>query len=287
MNRVLQQILDLFAIEKIEENLFRGYNDPNSTHVFGGQVMSQAIAAAYQTLDGDRQLHSLHGYFLRPGDWNQPILYDVERIRDGRSFTTRRVVAIQHGRAIFNLASSWQVAEGGLEHHMPMPEVAGPEGLATDETRYAEAARTEPDVERFAFRYAAIDARQVEGLLMTEREPQPPYKSTWLKTAEPLSDDPMVHLCMLAYMSDIDFMATALLPHGRSAATDGDRIQGASLDHAMWFHRPVRADEWLLFVKDSPFSGGARGFVRGSFYNRAGDLVASAMQECLIRQHRG
>ncbi len=284
MNPVQAEILRLLDVEKVEENIFRGHNDPHHPHVFGGQVLAQAIAAAGRTVDQESSLHSLHAYFLRPGDWNLPVLYEVERIRDGRSFTTRRVVAIQHGRPIFNLASSWQRPEEGLAHSLPMPAAPPPEGLRTDEDCYAEIAREHPEVEHFAFRYKAIDARQVEGLLMTESRPHPPRKSTWVRTVDPLPDSAEVHLCMLAYISDTDFMATALLPHGRSAAAGRDNIQGASLDHAMWFHRPFRADEWLLFVKDSPFSGGARGFVRGSFYNQAGDLVASAMQECLIRQ---
>lgn len=282
MNAVLAEILRLLDVEKIEENLYRGHNDPNSHHVFGGQVLAQAIAAAYRTIEPERMLHSLHAYFLRPGDWNLPVLYDVDRIRDGRSFTTRRVVAIQHGRAIFNLSSSWQVAEDGLEHAVPMPDVPGPEDLVSDRDRYAEIAKKHPEVKRFAFRFDAIDSRQVEGLLMTEPGRQEPFKHTWIRAAERLPDDPEVHLCLLAYMSDMDFMSTALLPHGRRPGPDSG-IQGASLDHALWFHRPFRADEWLLFAKESPSSSGARGFVRGAFFDRAGHLVASTMQECLIR----
>lgn len=282
MNAVLAEILKLLNVEKIEENLFRGHNDPTTPHVFGGQVLAQAIASAYRTVGPDRTLHSLHAYFLRPGDWNLPVLYEVERIRDGRSFTTRRVVAIQHGRAIFNLASSWQRAEEGLEHAVPAPDVPPPEGLPSDRDRYAEVAKKHPEVERFAFRFDAIDSRQVEGILMTDTAIQPPYKHTWIRAAERLPDDPEVHLCMLAYMSDMDFMSTSLQPHGRGPTSEGT-IQGASLDHALWFHRPFRADEWLLFAKESPATGGARGFVRGTFFDRQGRLVASAMQECLIR----
>ncbi len=282
MNAVLAEILRLLDVEKIEENLYRGHNDPNSHHVFGGQVLAQAIASAYRTIEPERMLHSLHAYFLRPGDWNLPVLYDVDRIRDGRSFTTRRVVAIQHGRAIFNLSSSWQVAEEGLEHAVSMPEVPGPEDLVSDRDRYAEIAKKHPEVKRFAFRFDAIDSRQVEGLLMTEGGRHAPFKHTWIRAAEPLPDNPEVHLCLLAYMSDMDFMSTALLPHDRRPGPDSG-IQGASLDHALWFHRPFRADEWLLFAKESPSSSGARGFVRGSFFDRAGNLVASTMQECLIR----
>jgi len=282
MNAVLAEILRLLDVEKIEENLYRGRNDPNTPHVFGGQVLAQAIAAASRTLGETRNLHSIHAYFLRAGDWNAPVLYDVERIRDGRSFTTRRVVAIQHGRAILNLACSWQGEEEGLEHEAPMPEVPHPETLRPDREAYAEIERDHPHVSQFAFRYDAIDSRQVEGMLMTERRPQAPVKHTWMRTADPLPDDAEVHLCMLAYMSDMDFMSTAMLPHGRSPAA-GRNIQGASLDHAMWFHRAFRADQWLLFAKESPSAHGAKGFVRGSFFDLDGRLVASAMQECLIR----
>jgi len=282
MNPVLTEILRLLDVEKIEENLFRGHNDPNSHHVFGGQVLAQAIASAYRTIEHGRMLHSLHAYFLRPGDWNLPVLYEVDRIRDGRSFTTRRVVAIQHGRAIFNLSSSWQVAEEGLEHAVAMPDVPPPEGLISDRERYAEIALTQPEVKRFAFRFDAIDSRQVEGLLIMDNAPHPPYKHTWVRAADPLPDDPEVHLCFLAYVSDMDFMGTSLLPHGRRPGPNNG-IQGASLDHALWFHRPFRADDWLLFAKESPSTSGARGFVRGTFYDREGHLIASTMQECLIR----
>jgi acyl-CoA thioesterase-2 len=284
MNPTLRHILDLLDVERIEENLYRGRNAPESQHVFGGQVLAQAIAAANRTIDDARQLHSIHAYFLRPGDWNLPILYQVDRIRDGRSFTTRRVAAIQRGRAIFSMASSWQKEEPGLEHSVPMPDVPSPESLRSDKDAYAEIAKVRPEVKRFAYRFDAIDSRQVENILMGNTEAHPPYKHTWLKTREPLPDDPEVHLCMLAYMSDLDFMSTSMLPHGRSpgSSTD-DSFQGASLDHALWFHRPFRADEWLLFAKSSPSASGARGFVRGQFFNAGGELVATAAQECLIR----
>ncbi|HSG90411.1 MAG TPA: acyl-CoA thioesterase II [Pseudomonadales bacterium] len=285
MNPVLAEILRLLDVEKIEENLYRGRNDPNSHHVFGGQVLAQGIAAAFRTIDAGRSLHSIHAYFLRPGDWNQPVLYDVDRIRDGRSFTTRRIMAIQHGRAILDMSTSWQTTEAGLEHAVAMAEMPDPETLPSDRDRYAKIAEKHPEVKRFAFRFDAIDSRQVEGVLMMDRQAREPFKHTWMKTVDPLPDEPEVHLCMLAYMSDMDFMSTSLLPHGRSPAA-GDRIQGASLDHAIWFHRPFRADEWLLFAKESPSANGARGFVRGSFFDREGRLVASAMQECLIRPRR-
>jgi acyl-CoA thioesterase-2 len=280
MNPVLQEIVDILDVEPIERNLYRGQNH-KTEHVFGGQVLAQAIAAAYRTIDNNHFLHSLHGYFLRLGDWNVPILYDVERIRDGRSFSTRRVVAIQHGKAIFNMSSSWQKPEDGLHHALPMPDVPPPEALRGEREVYLEVARSRPEVQRYAFRFAAIDVRQVERILMTDDKVHPPYKHTWLKTRDPLPDDPEVHLAMLAYMSDLDFMGTSMLPHGRNSM--GENVFGTSLDHSLWFHRRFRADEWLLFAKESPNAGGARGFVRGQFFNQRGELVATAAQECLIR----
>jgi acyl-CoA thioesterase II len=280
MNSVLQEIVDILNVERIEENLYRGRNH-NTEHVFGGQVLAQAIAAAYRTVDPAQELHSLHAYFLRPGDWKTPILYDVDRIRDGRSFATRRVVAIQHGRAIFNLASSWQKREPGVEHALPMPDVPPPEALRGDREVFAEIARTQPDVKRYAFRFEAIESKQVERIPQSDEGAHPPYKHTWLRAREALPDNPEVHLALLAYMSDLDFMSTSMLPHGRNLMRN--MVQGASLDHSLWFHRPFRADEWLLFAKESPNAGGARGFVRGHFFNRLGQLVATAAQECLIR----
>jgi acyl-CoA thioesterase-2 len=230
-------------------------------------------------------LHSLHSYFLRAGDWTRPILYEVDRIRDGRSFSTRRVAAIQNGRTIFTLACSWQKPEDGLDHTVPMPDVPPPESLRGDLETYTELAKTRPEMARFTFRFDAIDSRAVERITMMNRNEHPPYKHTWLKARDPLPDNPEVHLALLAYMSDLDFMSTSMLPHGPlTADANGERtVQGASLDHAIWFHRPFRADEWLLFAKESPNAGGARGFVRGHFFNRAGDMVATAAQECLIR----
>jgi len=258
-------------------------------------VLAQAIASAFRTVDAPHELHSLHAYFLRPGDWNVPILYEVDRIRDGRSFSTRRVVAIQHGRAIFNLSSSWQKREDGLSHALPMPDVPPPESLRGDREAYLELAGARPEVKRFAFRFEAIESKQVERILMTDDGAHPPYKHTWLRTRDPLPDDPEVHLAVLAYMSDLDFMSTSMLPHGRRPFGKApaerthdpirvrDAVQGASLDHSLWFHRPFRADEWLLFAKESPNACGARGFVRGQFFTRDGTLVATAAQECLIR----
>ncbi len=284
MNTALARIIDLLSLEPIETNLFRGQNDDNE-HVFGGQVLGQAIRAAAYTVPGDHALHSLHAYFLRPGDWTRPILYDVDRIRDGRSFITRRVNAIQKGEAIFSMSSSWHVQEQGLEHAATMPNVPGPEGLISDAEAYEELARTRPEVRRFASRFEAIESRQVERILMGDARPYPPYKHTWMRAADTLPDEPAVHWCLLGYMSDMDFMSTSMLPHGVRGGPDSD-IQGASLDHSMWFHRPFRADQWLLFAKESPNASAARGFVRGQFFDADGRLVVSAAQECLIRPRR-
>ncbi len=280
MNQVLKDILELLDVERIEENLYRGQNHPTE-HVFGGQVLAQAIAAATRTVQPEHNLHSIHAYFLRAGDWKTPILYEVDRIRDGRSFSTRRVVAIQHGRAIFNLSSSWHRQESSLAHAAPMPNVLPPECLRSDLDLYREIARERPEVERYMFRFEAIDSRQVENLLMANEDPHPPFKHTWLKAVEPLPDTPGLHQALLAYMSDLDFMSTSMLPHGGRRIRE--QIYGASLDHALWYHRPVRADEWLLFAKSSPHAGGSRGYVKGQFFDRDGNLVATAAQECLIR----
>ncbi len=284
MNPVLEEILDILNVERIEENLYRGRNQ-NTEHVFGGQVLAQSLAAAYRTVEAPHTLHSMHAYFLRAGDWRVPILYEVDRIRDGRSFSTRRVAAIQHGRAIFSLACSWQKDEVGLEHTLPMPDVAPPEALRGDLEAYRALAKQLPDqaqdMTRFSFRYEAIDSRQVERILMTDSDEHPPFKHTWLRVRSRLPDNPEIHLALLAYMSDLDFMSTSMLPHRRLHTRE--TMRGASLDHSLWFHREFRADEWLLFAKESPNASGARGFVRGHFFNRKGELVATAAQECLIR----
>ena len=280
MNPVLAKILNLLDVERIEENLYRGQNH-DTEHVFGGQVLAQALTAAARTIDAPHALHSMHSYFLRPGDWQRPILYEVDRIRDGRSFSTRRVAAIQQGRAIFSLSCSWHRDEAGLIHSQPMPDVLPPESLRGDLEVYQSLAAEQPELARFTYRFEAIDSRQVENIGKTEEHEHPPFRHTWLKARDPLPDDPEVHIAMLAYMSDLDFMSTSMLPHGRGALRDA--VRGASVDHSLWFHRPFRADEWLLFAKESPNAQGARGFVRGHFFTRYGELVATAAQECLIR----
>lgn len=280
----LDAILEHLDLEKIEENLFRGGTD-DTGFVFGGHVLAQAVVAAFRTVDASRHLHSMHGYFLRPGDSSRPILYEVDRIRDGRSFTTRRVVAIQNGEAIFNMASSWHIDEPGLEHSIAAPAVPAPESLGSDRDAFEELAREHPEMPRFAERFSAIESRQVEGTSFLSEDVQPPTRHTWIKIATPLSDHAELHLALLAYMSDMDFMGTAMIPHAHGRH-HFHSIQGASLDHALWFHRPFRADQWLLFAKESPVAAGARAFVRGHFFDQAGRLVASAAQECLIRPRR-
>ncbi len=280
----LDDLIALLRMEPIEENLFRAQNGPGS-HVFGGQVLGQAIVAATRTVE-DRPIHSIHAYFLRRGDHARPILFDVDRIRDGRSFTTRRVVGIQHGRAIFNMSASFQIEEEGLSHQTEMPDVPPPDGLESDADYYERLAKTQPFLKRFAFRFAMIDSRQIEGYYMWPREGHPklpPYKHTWVKIKGKLPDDREIHAALLAYLSDMDFMSVSMQPHGPELTHF--TVQGASLDHAMWFHRPFRVDDWLLFAKESPSAAGSRGFVRGAFYNRDGELVASVAQECLVRLH--
>jgi acyl-CoA thioesterase-2 len=285
MARVLDDLVKLLALERIEENLFRGQSqDLGWGTVFGGQVLGQALSAAAQTVPNDRHVHSMHAYFLRPGDVNKPIVYDVDRIRDGSSFTTRRVVAIQNGKAIFNLSTSFQKEEPGFEHQEPMPEAPPPESLKTEQERFAAAVSQLP---KFAMDRATAE-RPIELRLVEPEDdlfhPQkhPPRRMLWFRAIAPLPDDPALHAYLLAYASDFSFVTTALLPHGVTWLTPGMQI--ASIDHVMWFHRPARIDEWLLYVIESPTAHGARGLARGLVYSQDGRLVASAVQEGLIRQ---
>ncbi len=283
MSKGLDAVLDLLDLEPIEVNLFRGRSPQEERQrVFGGQVLSQALVAARRTVE-DRSAHSFHAYFLRPGDPAVPILYEVDRIRDGRSFTTRRVVAIQHGRAILNMAVSFQVEESGLEHQMPMPEAPAPDDLPTQEEYNRELKKAAPPGAEIWFdRDRAFEERYVEPINWFKPTPQEPYQRIWLRTTGALADDPGLHQAILAYASDMSLLDTSVMPHGASFF-DAD-MQIASLDHAMWFHRPFRADDWLLYVTESPTSSNARGFNRGSIYAQNGDLVASVVQEGLIRR---
>ena len=284
MRPVLRELLDLLGLERIEENLFRGQSqDLGWGQVFGGQVLGQALSAAAQTVPADRPVHSLHAYFLRIGDAKRPIVYEIDRIRDGKSFTTRRVVAIQGGHAIFSLSASFQVEEPGFSHEDPMPEVPAPDALVS-ETELARrfADRIPPGLREKATAERPIEIRAVHPTNALEPDVRPPSKHVWYRAIDALPDDPALHRYLLAYASDFHFLTTALQPHGVSWLTPG--MQVASLDHAMWFHRPFRMDDWLLHVVESPSASGARGLVRGRFFDRSGHLVASTAQEGLMRQ---
>jgi acyl-CoA thioesterase-2 len=282
MHPVLEDLLHLLRLERIEDNIFRGESrDIGSAQVFGGQVLGQALSAAHHTV-GDRIAHSLHAYFLRRGDMDAPILYDVDRARDGGSFSMRRVVAIQHGRPIFNLAASFQKAEQGLEHQAEMPDVPGPDGLQ-------DATEVSPDVleripqkmRRYLTEKRPFEFRPVRPQNFSKAEILPPVKYIWVKAVDKLPDDSTIHQNLLAYLSDYELLGTSTLPHGLMFGSGN--VQMASLDHAMWFHRDVRVDNWLLYSMDSPNASGARGFSRGEFFTEAGTLVASTAQEGLVR----
>jgi acyl-CoA thioesterase-2 len=285
MSTVLDELVLLLALEKIEENLFRGQSQNLGWGtVFGGQVLGQALSAATQTTPSDRHVHSMHAYFLRPGDANKPIVYDVDRIRDGGSFTTRRVVAIQSGEPIFNMAASFQVDEPGFEHGDAMPSVPAPETLPTQQDRLRALGDRLPAVFRervLAEQPFEVRPADASSDIILEG-PMPPSRSVWLRAAGKLPDDPGVHCAMLAYASDHAFITTALLPHAVGWHTPG--MQVASVDHVMWFHERFRADEWLLYAIESPKAHGARGLVRGKVFTRDGRLVASTAQEGLIRK---
>jgi acyl-CoA thioesterase-2 len=280
----IDKLVEILDLEKIEENIFRGISPQAGwQRVFGGLVIAQALTAATRTVVPDRFVHSLHGYFLRPGDPSIPILYEVDRIRDGGSFTTRRVVAIQHGHAIFTLSASFQVDEPGLEHLATMPEVPSPEELPDPRTLYEDYLKDAPEnIRRFWVRERPVEFLPVAMTHYVSREILPPLQHVWIRANGAPPDDRHIRAAILAYLSDMTLLDTALFPHGLSVF---DRsIQGASLDHAMWFHAADPLDDWLLYTSDSPFSGGARGLARGSIFNRSGRLIASTAQEGLIRK---
>ena len=286
-NQALNHLLSQLQLERLEVNLFRGQSqDLGWGTVFGGQVLGQSLSAAAQTVPKDRQVHSLHGYFLQPGDPKLPIIYDVDQIRDGKSFTTRRVVAIQKGRAIFNMSSSFQIQEPGLEHHDTMPTVEGPEGLASESELVTALAHKVPPALREVFsKQMPIEIRPVHPIDPFAPSSAPLPRYTWFRAASKLPDDPAIHRYLLAYASDFHLVTEALVPHGRSFLPPS--MQAASLDHAMWFHRPVNMDEWLLYAVDSPSASGARALARGRFFNQQGQLLASTAQEGLIRIRDG
>ena len=282
----VQEVLDLLDLEKIEENIFRGMSPKDRVQrVFGGQVLGQALVAAARTVEG-RVCHSLHAYFLRAGDPKVPILYEVDRSRDGSSFTSRRVVAIQHGRPIFTLEASFQVDEPGYEHAFPMPDVPAPETLPSEEELRAKVVdRLPEEVRAWVSRPRPIETRPVDPRDYFSPDKRPPHEMLWIRATGVLPDDLALHQCVLAYASDMSLLDTGLLPHG--IGWFDNKVQMASLDHAMWFHRPFRADDWLLYVQDSPSASGARGINRGLMYARDGRLVASVAQEGLMRPRSG
>ena len=288
MASAVQDLLAVLDLEPLEVNLFRGRSAQiGRTRVFGGQVIAQALVAACRTVDtAGRPPHSLHAYFLLPGDPKAPIVYDVDRIRDGKSFTTRRVVAIQHGEAIFSMSVSFHADEGGLTHQAAMPQVPTPEDIQREAAARGGMAALLPEpVRRYYERSRPIDLLPVE----LDRYRGKPDASgrfhVWLRAAEALPDDPAIHRCVLAFASDMMLLDSALIPHGRTAFEPA--FMAASLDHALWFHRPFRADDWLLYAQDSPNLSGARGFARGLIFARDGTLVASVAQEGLLRERRG
>jgi acyl-CoA thioesterase-2 len=279
----LDELLALLELEPLEVNLFRGLSPhEDRQRVFGGQVAAQALVAAGRTVGDDRPVHSLHAYFLRPGDPNVPIVYEVDRIRDGKSFTTRRVVAIQHGRAIFNLAASFHIVEQGPDHQMPMPAVPDPDELPTWQQRvepYLE--RLGPDLAQWLVRERPIDSRPVDDPRWLDPSPREPEQDVWIKANGSLPTGPLIHECVVAYASDLTLLDTAMFPHAISYREQQYMI--ASLDHAMWFHRPFRADEWLLYHQTSPNASRARGIAQGEIFCRDGTLAITVIQEGLIR----
>ena len=281
MGKALDRLIDLLDLEQIEVNIFRGRSpEERVQRVFGGQVAGQALVAAGRTVPPDRPVHSLHAYFIRPGDPAVPIVYLVDRVRDGRSFTTRRVSAVQHGQTIFTLSASFHHPEPGPEHADPMPDVPPPEAVERNSDRLARLlGQVPPQV-----RESPVDLRSI-GPMSAEAVRDPSLRTTrnliWLRVDGDLPDDPLLHVCLMTYASDMTLLDSVLLGHGLTWL-DG-RTSGASLDHAMWFHRPFRADRWLLYVQDSPVASGARGLAHGEVFTAAGELVVSVMQEGLIR----
>lgn len=283
MSAALDQLLSILDLEPLEHNLYRGLSPQVGwQRVFGGQVIGQALVAANRTVEG-RKAHSLHAYFLRAGDPAVPIIYEVDRIRDGGSFSTRRVVAIQHGHAIFSMAASFHKEEDGLEHQMPMPDVPPPEDLPSEaELKEELIGRVPEPVKAYWQHERPIEIRPVDISRYFSRDQNDPSQLVWIKATGTLGDNLALHQCILAYASDFTLLDTALIAHGRFVFDPN--LMLASLDHAVWFHEPFRADEWLLYAQDSPSSGAARAFCRGTLFTRDGRLVASTAQEGLVRE---
>ncbi len=285
MNATLQDVVGLLKLERLDDNLFRGESrDIGAPQVFGGQILGQALSAAHKTVEG-RTPHSLHAYFLRPGDFNLPVIYQVERSRDGRSYANRRVVAIQHGKPILNLAASFHANEEGYAHQSNMPDVPGPEGLNRSiDIQRSIIDKVPEKMRRLLSHEPPFEFRPVEPPKFIDPGPRPPRKHIWMRAWSRLPDDPELHRNLLTYVSDYELLGTATLPHDLNFTNKS--VQMASLDHALWFHRPFRVDDWLLYACDSPSSHGGRGFNRGEFYTRAGELIASSAQEGVIRPWR-
>jgi acyl-CoA thioesterase-2 len=276
----LEKLLGYLEVEPVDKYLFIGKSPKRPARIFGGQVLAQSLSSAFSTVDSDRIAHSMHGYFLRPGDPAKQIVYEVDPIRDGRSFTTRRVVAKQDGRAIFSTAVSFQVAEEGLSHQSSMPDVPQPEELESEQEQLAELAKTNPELAQMAM-LGPIERRRVNPRDRINPQPQEAIEHMWFKVESEIGGDYRRHQMLLAYISDFGLLGTALYPHPYSPQSK--EIQAASLDHALWFHRPFRLDNYLLYSLDSPSLESSRGFSRGSFYTRNGVLVASSAQESLLR----
>ena len=281
-NNTVEELLQLMELEPLEVNLFRGESrDIGTPRVFGGQVLAQSVIAASRTVD-EGCIHSLHAYFLRAGDASAPIVYNVERNRDGRSFKSRRVVAIQHGRPIFTMAASFQLEQEGLDHQFEMPEIPAPETLTSESDVPEDRLQQMPRLLRRWFnRTGPFDFRPAQKTDVFNPRPQPPFSNIWFRLREKIDVSPVMQRALLAYASDFYLVGTATLPHGISFIQDD--LTMASLDHGMWFHRPVRVDEWLLYSTDSPSSSGGRGLARGLIYDRDGRLVASTIQEGMMR----
>jgi acyl-CoA thioesterase-2 len=284
--QVVDSLVSLLDLEQVEEDIFRGVSPAANSQrfyfqrVFGGQVAAQALVAAGRTVDADRAVHSLHSYFIRPGDPAVPIVYTVDRVRDGRSFTTRRVVAIQHGKPIFSLSASFQLSQGGVDHQVTMPDVPGPDELPSLRERYA----TGPMAEIYARLPRPFDLRYIDNPPWDQREHGPRIDSPqrlWLRADGKLPDDPLLHVCAATFASDLSLLDSVLIRHG--LALRSDPIAMASLDHAMWFHRPFRADEWFLYDTESPSASGGRGFATGRMFTQDGRLVVSVVQEGMLR----
>ena len=280
-----ETLIETLQLERLEVNLFRGTTpDDRPGRIFGGQVIAQSLLAAYETIE-DRVCHSLHCYFIRPGDPKVPIIFEVDRSRDGGSFTTRRVIAVQHGQQIFNLAASFQVAEEGYEHQAPMPKAPAIDEMPDEREMRREMMKKDPEAFKgWMDRHQPIEMRSEDARTYFRSGPSDPESRSWMRCRDPIGADPHMHQVILAYASDMNLLSTAMRPHGVHWQTPG--FQSASLDHAMWFHRPANFENWHLYSQDSPSASGGRGFIRGSIYAEDGTLVASVAQEGLIRMRK-